>query len=88
MRHLTIAALLAVSLVGGALSAAASPPACPGGWTEWDVATEPYQADNATDENGNGIVCAKARGNQTFADPDGNTYQIYNFKDDGFGRGR
>jgi hypothetical protein len=56
---------------------------CPGGQSEfisWDINTEPYQADNRTDHNGNGLVCAKPT-DKTFVEG-GVTYTIYIFIDD------
>lgn len=82
-----IAVLLTTMAVLGvpAQTALADPPSngCPSGWQLWDVSTEPYQADNRTDQEGNndGWVCAKARGNQTATPPGGQEIQIYNFSD-------
>jgi|tagenome__1003787_1003787.scaffolds.fasta_scaffold15938881_1 hypothetical protein len=50
------------------------------GYISWDTTTQPYEADNRVDLNGNGVVCAKPS-NKTFTE-DGVTYTIYNFIDD------
>jgi hypothetical protein len=52
------------------------------GFIVWDVNTEPYQADNRVDEQGNnnGIVCARPL--KIIIDENGNPFQIYNFIDD------
>ena len=50
------------------------------GYIFFDTSTEPYQADNRVDLNGNGVVCAKPS-NKTFT-KDGVTYTLYNFIDD------
>jgi hypothetical protein len=66
-----------------ALAAPTGTSHCPpsgSGYISWDTSTQPYQADNRVDLNGNGIVCAKP-GNKTFVE-DGTTYTIYNFIDD------
>jgi hypothetical protein len=55
-------------------------PAPVSGYISWDTSTEPYQADNRVDLNGNGVVCAKPS-SKTFTE-DGVTYTIYNFIDD------
>jgi hypothetical protein len=69
-----------------ASTAAATPPhvGCPtaaSGYGAWPVSTEPYQADNSVDLNGNGWVCARPVDDQTFT-VGGVTYQVYNFIDD------
>jgi hypothetical protein len=67
----------------GATPATAAGGGCPppaSGFVRWDVTTEPYQADDASDANGNGWVCARALP-QTFVF-DGETFPIYNFIDD------
>jgi hypothetical protein len=52
------------------------------GYIYWDVTTEPYQADNNVDEQGNnnGVACALPT-KKTF-ELDGVVYTIYNFIDD------
>jgi hypothetical protein len=89
MRKRTIAALavaVAPLMVGPtALGAPAGTSHCPGGasgFVSWATSTEPYQADNHVDlnGNGNGVVCARPTAN-TFTE-DGVTYTIYNFIDD------
>jgi hypothetical protein len=57
--------------------------ACPvpaSGFRLWDVSTEPYQADDASDVNGDGSVCARAT-KDTFVQG-GQTYTVYLFIDD------
>jgi hypothetical protein len=78
-------AIAAAPLVVGsaAIAAPAGSSHCPvavSGYISWDTHTEPYQADNRVDHNGNGLVCAKPS-NKTFTE-DGVTYTIYNFIDD------
>jgi hypothetical protein len=81
---LALAVAAAALFVGPAASAAptgtSSCPAPASGYISWDTSTEPYQADNRVDLNGNGVVCAKPS-NKTFIE-DGVTYTIYNFIDD------
>jgi hypothetical protein len=55
------------------------PPAV-SGYISWPTNTEPYQADNRVDLNGNGIVCARPT-DKTFTE-NGTIYTIYNFIDD------
>jgi hypothetical protein len=61
-----LSATLAVLLVGSTTPALASPPSdgCARGFVLWDTAAEPYLADDAVDEagNGNGWVCARQLG--------------------------
>jgi hypothetical protein len=59
---------------GGACPAPAS------SFRSWDVTTEPYQADDAADFNGDGSVCARPT-KDTFQDG-GHTYTVYLFIDD------
>jgi hypothetical protein len=88
MKHATrIAALAAAAAPVLAGSAAVAAPAgtshCPpdvSGYISWEVTTQPYQADNRVDRNGNGLVCARPT-NKTF-EKDGVTYTLYNFIDD------
>jgi hypothetical protein len=79
-----LAATATALLVGPAASAAptgtSSCPAPVSGYISWGTNTEPYDADNRVDLNGNGLVCAKPS-NKTFTE-DGVTYTIYNFIDD------
>jgi hypothetical protein len=86
--HKTSIAALAVAaaplLVSpAALAAPTGTSHCPSGasgYLSWATSTEPYQADNRVDLNGNGVVCARPT-NKTFTE-DGVTYTIYNFIDD------
>jgi hypothetical protein len=55
-------------------------PVAASGFISWDTSTQPYEADNRVDLNGNGVVCAKATA-KTFTE-EGVTYTIYNFIDD------
>jgi hypothetical protein len=81
------AAITAAVVISGtilmAIPASATGGACPpsgSGFASWDVATQPYQADNATDLNGDGWVCARPT-SDTFTQ-DGQTYTVYLFVDD------
>jgi hypothetical protein len=86
--HLKTLAALAVAAAPLALSpvAVASPtgsshcPPAASGYISWNTNTEPYQADNRVDLNGNGMVCARPS-DKTFTE-DGIIYTIYNFIDD------
>ncbi len=82
MRNIAVALMVTALSVVPAQAALADPPSdgCARGYTLWDVATEPYQADNRADEDGNGDgwVCARAMGNQTAGDEE---RQIYLFAD-------
>ncbi len=82
MSKIVVMLMIAASVVAPR-AAMADPPSngCPNGWELWDTSTEPYQADNRTDENGDGWVCAKRRGNQTGTTPDGQVVDVYNFQD-------
>ncbi len=51
------------------------------GYVLWDVSTEPYGADNAVDEQGNGDGWACASPRKVVVDEDGNPFQTYNFID-------
>ena len=51
------------------------------GYVLWDVSTEPYGADNAVDEQGNGDGWACARPGKVVTDENGNPFQLYNFID-------
>jgi hypothetical protein len=51
------------------------------GFIPWDVSTEPYQADNAVDEQGNGDGSVCALPGKVVTDEDGNPFQLYNFID-------
>ena len=75
-----VAALTVVPTASAAPSGTSSCPAGQSGFITWDTDTEPYQADNRVDLNGNGIACAKPT-DKTFVE-DGVTYVIYNFIDD------
>ncbi|MEX0754889.1 MAG: hypothetical protein WD556_07185 [Actinomycetota bacterium] len=75
--------LVTVWLIPSSLPASATGGACPpiqSRFSLWDVETEPYQADNAADANGNGSVCSRPT-KQTFIE-DGETYTVYLFIDD------
>ena len=65
-RTLVTAAVTGLMVLGGS-PAMAAPPAdgCPRGYQLWDVTTEPYQADDNADENGDGLVCARRLGEGT-----------------------
>jgi hypothetical protein len=80
-----LSATLAVLLVGSAAPALASPPSdgCARGFVVWDTATEPYLADDAADEagNGNGWVCARQLG-EGLSRQYGVDFPIYLFVDD------
>jgi hypothetical protein len=89
MRRIVAAAsVISTIMVGGSILGATSATAGSGGtcpnpasaFSRWDVATEPYQADNASDFNGNGWVCARAT-KDTFVD-NGQTFTVYLFIDD------
>jgi hypothetical protein len=80
---LAVAAAASLLIGPTALAAPTGTSHCPppgSGYISWDTSTQPYQADNRVDLNGNGVVCAKP-GNKTFVE-DGTTYTIYNFIDD------
>jgi hypothetical protein len=80
---LTASTLALSCLLLAATPAAANGGACPpaaSGFSLWDVATQPYQADDASDVNGDGLVCARAT-KDTFTES-GQTYTIYLFLDD------
>jgi hypothetical protein len=47
----------------------------------WDVNTEPYHADNAADEHGNGDGLVCARPTKIVIDENGDPFQLYNFID-------
>ncbi len=82
MRKILIAVLVVVfNLI--TVPALAEPPSegCPRGFLVWNTATEPYQADNRSDENDDGLVCAIPLGNQTATLTDGTVLQIYLFFD-------
>jgi hypothetical protein len=74
------AALAVVPTASAAPSGSSHCPADESGFISWDTSTQPYQADNRVDLNGNGIACAKPTG-KSFVE-DGVTYPIYNFIDD------
>jgi hypothetical protein len=86
--HKTRVAALAVAAAPlvfspAAFAAPAASSHCPGGasgFISWDTSSEPYQADNHVDRNGNGLVCARPT-DKTFTE-DGVTFTIYNFIDD------
>lgn len=81
---ITTAATAALLLPAGpALAAQPSGSWCAAGWQTWDVSNEPYQQDNAADENGNGIVCARALGKGQSKQLD-TAMTIYIFADDEF----
>jgi hypothetical protein len=71
-------------LAFAASPAAASGSSCPPGNCEyvlWDVDTEPYQADNEVDEQGNADGWACAKPTKVVLDENGNPFQIYSFID-------
>lgn len=81
---ITTAATAALLLSAGpAQGAQPSGSWCAAGWQTWDVSTEPYQQDNAADEDGNGFVCARALGEGQSKQFD-TSLTIYNFADDVF----
>ena len=85
----TLAATVALATgVTAQAPAAPSHRGCPPSFTSWPVSTEPYQADNQVDAegNGDGLVCAKPLDSKTFQ-VGGQTYQIYNFIDNVAGTG-
>jgi hypothetical protein len=85
----TLAATVALAAAVTAQAPAAPPHrGCPPSFTSWPVSTEPYQADNQVDAegNGDGLVCAKPLDSKTFQ-VGGQTYQIYNFIDNVAGTG-
>ena len=63
----------------GAATTTGGCPASPSGFRLWPTSTEPYQADNAADFNGDGSVCARAT-KDTF-EQGGVTYTVYLFVD-------
>jgi hypothetical protein len=74
---------MAGTFVGASPAAAGTGGACPdssSSFIRWDVSTQPYQADNASDSNGDGWVCARAT-KDTFVE-NGQTYVVYLFIDD------
>ena len=87
MKRFLVASLAASALAvggfqagqAGATTAAGGCPASPSGFKLWPVSTEPYQADNAADFNGDGSVCARAT-KDTFVQG-GVTYTVYLFVD-------
>lgn len=83
-RKLLVPTLLAAaSLIPSSMPASARGGACPptaSGFSAWDVATEPYQVDDAADANGNGLVCSRPTP-LTFTE-EGQTYPVYVFIDD------
>ena len=78
---LTALTILAAAIPAAASASVSSCPPGNSGYVLWDVSTQPYQADNAVDEQGNadGWVCAAPK--KVIVDPDGNPFQIYNFID-------
>ena len=75
-------ALLGVSGQAWGASAGGHCPPPQSGYIVWDVATEPYQADNNVDEQGNNNGLACARPTRKTVEVDGVIYTIYNFIDD------
>ncbi len=77
-----VVGMMAAPGVASARSAGGHCPPPQSGYVVWDVSTEPYQADNNVDEQGNknGFACAKPS-SKTF-ELDGVVYVIYNFIDD------
>ena len=86
-RYVATTAAVAALMLGGsilqAMPAAAAGGKCPpvpSGFNLWDVNTQPYQADNASDVNGDGWVCARPT-KDTFVE-NGQTFTVYFFIDD------
>jgi hypothetical protein len=79
---LLIVGSLAAAGPAGASSSGGHCPPSQSGFIPWDVATEPYQADNRVDEQGNnnGMACALPL--KTVVLDDGTVFQLYNFIDD------
>ncbi len=79
------AAAFACAVIPAAATASTSAgSSCPrgnSGYVLWDVSTEPYGADNAVDEQGNGDGWACASPRKVVVDEDGNPFQTYNFID-------
>src|SRR4051794_11663529 len=82
--------ITALAALGGTCTVLAATPghaagsSCPpgnSGYVLWDVAAQPYGADNQVDEHGNadGWVCAGPK--KVVLDENGNPFQIYNFID-------
>ncbi len=81
-----VTGLTALTILAAVIPAAASASgqSCPpgnSGYVLWDINTQPYQADNAVDErgNGDGWVCATPK--KVVVEADGNPLQVYNFID-------
>ena len=87
MRRIMAISLAACALAFGGIQAGSASaatqsggcPAAPSGFRLWPVSTEPYQADNASDSNGDGSVCARPT-KYTFEEG-GVVYTIYLFLD-------
>jgi hypothetical protein len=87
MRRMMAVSLAACALALGGIQAGSASaatqsggcPATPSGFKVWPTSTEPYQADNATDFNGDGSVCARPT-KDTFEEG-GVVYTVYLFVD-------
>jgi hypothetical protein len=79
---IAVAGLLGVPGAAWAGSAGGHCPPPQSGYLVWDVTTEPYQADNNVDEQGNNNGVACARPTTKTVEIDGVVYRIYNFIDD------
>jgi hypothetical protein len=76
------AGLLCLEIPAQASESAGS--GCPpgdSGYILWDVGKEPYRADNAVDDQGNGDGWVCARSGKVVTDENGNPFQLYNFID-------
>ena len=83
-RLVTGLAALAMLVAVMPADASASGQSCPpgnSGYVLWDVANQPYQADNTVDGrgNGDGWVCATPK--KVVVGADGQPLQVYNFID-------
>lgn len=76
----SIALALPVALAPPASAQGGSCPSPASGFRLWDVNNEPYQADNASDVNSDGYVCA--RPTKASFEQGGQTYTVFLFVDD------
>ena len=77
-------ALGTIALSAAAPTATADNGACPkspSNYVAWATSAVPYEADDLSDLDSDGLVCAKPLRGQTFTDG-GVTYQVYVFIDD------
>jgi hypothetical protein len=87
MRRTIAVSLAACALALGGIQASSASaatqsggcPATPSGFNVWPTSTEPYQADDASDLNGDGSVCARPT-KDTFEEG-GVVYRVYLFID-------